>query len=318
VSRFQQPLLGTLAPFPRILFSILLMISGFGAFFLLGLLLAVPLYGISFSDLQSLMLEPETPETLRILQYFQVLQSFGLFIFPAWLAAWLIGGNASKWLKINRLLSVKFYLLTLVVMVCSIPFINMLITWNEAMSLPAVLEPVETWMKNAEEEATRLTDAFLSMSTWGGFLFNLFMIAILPAVGEELIFRGLFQRLFTEWLRSPHVAIWLTAILFSAIHLQFYGFLPRLVLGLILGYLFYFSGSLWLPIFAHFLQNGSVVVLKWMEQLGVFLSDYENFGATGNIFLFIISVLLLVALFLLLYWWSRQKGHTDIKEQIYE
>jgi membrane protease YdiL (CAAX protease family) len=314
VSHFRQPILGSLAPFPRILFSILLMISGFGAFFLIGLILAIPVFGINLGTLQEMMPDPENPEMVSILKYFQMLQSVGLFIFPAWMAAWFFSGDASSWLKINRLLHIKYFLVTLAVMACSLPFINLLITWNEAMTLPALLEPVETWMKNAEQEAARLTDAFLNMSSWGGFFFNLFLIAALPAIGEELIFRGLFQRLFTEWLKKPHLAIWLTAILFSAIHMQFYGFLPRLVLGLIMGYLFYLSGSLWLPVFAHFLQNGSVVVASWMEQQGVIQGDYQNFGSTDNLFLLAGSVFSVLGLFILLARWNVREQPLVSKE----
>jgi len=106
------------------------------------------------------------------------------------------------------------------------------------MHLPEVLSRVEIWMRNSEESAEKLTDAFLSSASWTGFLVNLLMIAVLAAVGEELIFRGILIKIFHEWTRNLHVAVIISALLFSAFHLQFYGFFARLALGLVLGYLF--------------------------------------------------------------------------------
>jgi hypothetical protein len=174
------------------------------------------------------------------------------------------------------------------------------------MSLPSSLQWLEDWMKTSEEQAARLTDALLQMPTFGSFLFNMLMIAVLPAVGEELVFRGLFQRLFKEWLGNAHLAILLAAFLFSAIHMQFYGFIPRLVLGLILGYLFYFSGSLWVPILAHFIQNGTVVLITWLGQQGMIGGDYENFGMSENIWIIALSLALTLMMLWLVRYFSKE------------
>ena len=147
-------------------------------------------------------------------------------------------------------------------------------------------------MKATEKEAAKLTEAFMQMPTVGSFLFNMLMIAVLPAIGEEFMFRGLIQRLLKEWLGNIHVAILIAALLFSAMHMQFYGFLPRLMLGIVFGYLFYWTGSLWIPIFAHFIQNGLVVTVTYLGQQGIIGGDYENFGSTGNIPVILVSLII--------------------------
>jgi len=115
-----------------------------------------------------------------------------------------------------------------------------------------------------------------------------------------LLFRGLFQRLFHEWLGNIHIAIILSGFIFGAMHLQFYGMLPRMMLGILFGYLFYWSGSLWIPVFAHFLNNGVAVTVSFLERQGFIETSLEDFGTTDNLFL-IISSIILTALTLYLY-----------------
>jgi membrane protease YdiL (CAAX protease family) len=292
----KQPILESLTPFTRLLFSVLLMIATFSATFLAGMFLAGPLFGVGIRDVMALMTDFEDENTLRLLKYFQVVQSFGLFIFPPLLAGYFFERSSWRYLRLNRSSRLPVYLLTFALMFVSLPFINWMIDLNQSLSLPGFLAGMEAWMKAAEEQAEKLTAAFLEMPTLGSFLFNLFMIALLPAIGEELLFRGLVQRLLREWLGNVHVAIFIAAFLFSALHMQFYGFLPRMMLGVMFGYLFYWSGSLWVPVFAHFINNGSAVVAAWLWQSGMIKSNYEDFGATDNAFLIIVSVLVTAGL----------------------
>lgn len=304
----KQPILESLTPFTRLLFSVLLLIACFSATFLAGMLLAGPLFGVGISDVMSLMTDFENESTLRLLKYFQVVQSFGLFIFPPLLAGYFFSRNSWTYLRLNRASRLPVYLLTFALMFVSLPFINWMIDLNQSLSLPGFLAGIEAWMKTAEEQAERLTAAFLEMPTIGSFLFNLFMIALLPAIGEELLFRGLVQRLLREWLGNVHAAIFIAAFLFSALHMQFYGFLPRMMLGVVFGYLFYWSGSLWVPVFAHFINNGSAVIAAWLWQAGILKSDYEDFGATDNAYLIVLSVLVTAGL---LYFVHRLKPDSN-------
>ncbi|MEI7980541.1 MAG: CPBP family intramembrane glutamic endopeptidase [Bacteroidota bacterium] len=288
----KHPLLHTLNPSARLLFSVLLIIACFSFTFLLGWLVAAPLFGFSMNGIIASLSDPDDARVLRILQYFQVLQSIGLFILPAMLAGYLFERSSRTYLKIDRFSNGMAYLLVLVLMFMALPFINWMVSVNEMMKLPGFLKDVEAWMKTTEDQAARLTGVFMKMPTAGSFLFNLVMIAVLPAFGEELMFRGLVQRLLGEWLKNIHAAIFISAFLFAAMHLQFYGFLPRLMLGILFGYLFFWSGSLWLPIAAHFLNNGAAVVVSWLGQQGIISGDYENFGATDNFWLILASAVI--------------------------
>jgi membrane protease YdiL (CAAX protease family) len=287
----KPPILDSLTPFSRLLFSVMLIIVCFSITFFLGLLLAGPLFGVNFSNILSLINNYEDEKTIRLLQYFQVLQSFGLFIFPALLAGYLFERNTIQYLRLGKPSRWQLYLITLVLMFAALPFINWMVNLNEMMKLPGFLKGMEDWMKSSEDEAAKLTDAFLKMPSPGAFLFNLVMIALLPAIGEEFLFRGLLQRLLRECLKNIHAAIFISAFFFSAMHMQFYGFLPRMFLGVMFGYLFYWSGSLWIPVCAHFINNGAAVIVAYLGQRGILGGNYESFGATDNVALIVASIL---------------------------
>jgi len=313
VDNSKQPLLESLTPFTRILFSILLVISCFAAAFLLGMLLAWPLFGIGMKDLISSMSDLTNVKTLPLLQYFQVIQSFGLFIIPAMLAGFFFERSSLRYLCLDKPSRQAVYLITLVLMFASVPFINWMITANESMKLPAFLKGMEDWMKATEDEAAKLTNAFMNMPTFAGFLFNMIMIAVLPAIGEEFMFRGLLQRLLKEWLGNIHFAIFISAFLFSAMHMQFYGFFPRMMLGVMFGYLFYWSGSLWVPVCAHFINNASAVIVAYLIQQGILKGSYEDFGSTENAFLILVSGLAIPALLYLVYRLRPENRHSRSK-----
>ena len=302
----KQPILESLTPFSRLLFSILLIVSCFSIAFVLGLLLAVPLFGVGIKEILTSASDFENTVSLKLLQYFQVIQSFGLFIIPAMLAGYFFERSSIRYLRIDIPSWWPIYLITLILMLASLPLINWMVTVNDMMKLPDFLNGLEAWMKTMEEEAEKLTRAFMQMPTPGAFLFNMFMIAVLPAVGEEFMFRGLIQRLFREWLGNIHVAIFLSALLFSAMHMQFYGFFPRMVLGIVFGYLFYWSGSIWIPVFAHFIQNGLVVMVTYLGENGIIYGDYENFGTSDNVYILLMSALFVAALLYLIYRWRSQ------------
>ena len=184
----------------------------------------------------------------------------------------------------------------LALMFLSLPVTNQLTDWNEGMQLGGVFQRLEEMLKNMEETAEALTERMLHADNIGGLLFNLLIIALIPAVGEELTFRGVLQQSLTRGLKSPHVAIWLSAALFSFIHFQFYGFLPRMFLGLLLGYLFYTTRSLWTSILMHFLNNGTAVVLYYLNSKGILNVDVDHFGATDKVWLIALSATVTIGL----------------------
>lgn len=167
-------------------------------------------------------------------------------------------------------------------MFVSLPVTNQLTTWNEAMKLGGMFSRLEEWMKSLEEAAQATTERMLNASSIGDLLLNLLIIALIPAVGEELTFRGVLQQSLTRHMKNPHVAIWLSAAIFSFIHFQFYGFLPRMFLGVLLGYMFHITGSLWTSIAMHFVNNGTAVMLYYLNNKGILDVDVEHFGALEN------------------------------------
>ena len=170
-----------------------------------------------------------------------------------------------------------FIIIGIALMFVSLPFTNQLTRWNEAMSLGGAFAKLEEYLKTLEETAAATTERLLNADNIGGLLLNLLIIALIPAVGEELTFRGVLQQGLTRKM-NPHVAILLSAAIFSFIHFQFYGFLPRMFLGILLGYMFYVSGSLWTSITMHFVNNGTAVVLYYLNSNGVIDVDVDHFG----------------------------------------
>lgn len=166
---------------------------------------------------------------------------------------------------------------------------------NQKMVLPDFLKSLEKWMRAKEDEAMNTTLLLLKMSTIKDLLINLFMIALLPGIAEELMFRGGVQRTANRMFNNQHVAIWLSAFIFSAIHVQFYGFLPRLLLGAGFGYLYYWSGSLWYSMLAHFLNNGyAVCAAYYMQKNDMSLDELDQtayFAWYGYIVSFVLTAL---------------------------
>lgn len=188
-------------------------------------------------------------------------------------------------------------------MFVSLPVTNQLTAWNESMSFGSTFAKLEEYLKMLEETAAAATEKMLNVDTIGGLLFNLLIIALIPSIGEELTFRGVLQQSLTRGLKNPHVAILLSAAIFSFIHFQFYGFLPRMFLGLLLGYMFYVTSSLWMSILMHFVNNGTAVVLYYLNNRGIINVDAEHFGSVESIGLIITSAVVTVILIL----WSWRK-----------
>ena len=189
-------------------------------------------------------------------------------------------------------------LIGVVLMLVSLPLTNLLTSWNEKMNFGAAFESLEALLQQLEETAGDLTERMLQVDSFGGLLFNLLVIALIPAIGEELTFRGVLQQALTRRC-TVHVAVILSAFIFSFIHFQFYGFLPRMFLGLLLGYLFYYSGSLWTSILMHFVNNGAAVVVAYLDYKGLIDVDIDHFGATSNVWLLGASLVVTVGLIIL-------------------
>lgn len=200
-----------------------------------------------------------------------------------------------KWLYLDRSMPMKSAIIAVCLMLVASPGINLLSYLNQQMTLPACFSGIEAWMQQQEEAAAVLTERFLLTDSIGIFIVNILLMALLPAMAEELTFRGVLQHLFTPrtCTRIPHIAIWATAIVFSAIHCQFYGFIPRMLLGAVFGYALAWSGSLWLPMLMHFTNNAlAVVVYFTAHKAGWDTSSMDAFGTGDTWWVGVLSLVL--------------------------
>jgi len=299
--------LSHLTPLTKIIFVLMLIIVGLIVAVLGGLLLTMIQYHSDMTKAILLLSDVNDPSSVLLLKELQILQSIFLFIIPAVIAGYLFERSSLGYFGMKKIPSGSVLMMIFLITIVSLPLINGMVSLNEMMKLPAAFRGMEQWMKETEDLAAKLTEKFLDVHSMGGFAVNMLMIAVIPAIGEEMLFRGLFQRLFGEWFKNIHIAILLAAFLFSAVHLQFYGLLPRMMLGIMFGYLYFWTGTLWAPVFAHFLNNGAAVLVSYLSNTGVIHADYEKFGSTDNVFLITGSVLLTGMLLYGIFMVSRRK-----------
>ena len=205
-------------------------------------------------------LETDMTQNPNLARVIQLIASIGTFLLPALGMAWLCSASPKQYLSIRGIKDPRTWILTFVCMLLLTPVINLLGLLNQQMELPAFLAPVEEWMRAQEDLAERLTMTLLSDNHVEAIIANLIVIALAAGITEEFLFRGALQRVIGKYTTNPHTVIWIAAALFSAFHLQFYGFLPRMLLGAYFGYLLYWGKSIWLPVFAHFTNNAIAVI----------------------------------------------------------
>ena len=304
--------LSYLHPITQIILLILIAFFSFFVFMIVGSVLAIPIFGLDvFKDMFNGNMQSTNGSFLKFLQ---ILQGIGFFIVPALLTAMLISDRPMRYLSFDKKLNVKSVLLTIVLIYAIVPLINLTGMWNAHLKLPEFLSGVENWMMAREEQASGLTELLVKSDNISQLLVNLVMIAVIPAVGEELFFRGIIQTALTRWTRNYHWAIWVAAFVFSFFHLQFYGFLPRMILGVVFGYLLVWSGTIWLPILAHFLNNATAVLAYHYIGKEALSFNPETFGTESQYgWIAILSLLIVIALlFAIRIYEFKKKVEVDI------
>ena len=246
------------------------LIGGVVSTFLLFGLLAL-WKGMSLSQAQTYLTMLATnpvaaPTSWYELMTLQAVNHIGTFFLPA-LAYWYLIERRT-WSQFNPRPISRVMGLGLIglVVIAFMPFDGLIIEWNQNLHFPETLAPLEQWIRNKEKSLEGVTKYLTTFRTTGQLMVALLVIAIIPGIGEEVLFRGILQRNLTYWTNNPHVGIWLAAALFSAIHVQFLGFFPRMLLGALFGYLYLWSGNLWVPILAHFVNNGFTVLMVYLYQ----------------------------------------------------
>jgi membrane protease YdiL (CAAX protease family) len=253
-------------PALQILMLVGLAVVGLSLASFLALTIAKVGYGVSAFDFADLTANPSRhPHAWDLLMLYEGLSLAGLgagalavplvlrqgvesYFAPHRLgAAWWLGGAA-------------------LLIICLIPFLSTIVAWNANVHFPAGLHDFELWARDKETQAGDLTKFLTDFNTPGRLLVGLLVIALVPGVAEELVFRGVIQRNLVRLFNSRHVGVWLAAAIFSAVHVQFFGFVPRFLLGLVLGYLYEWSGNILVSMAAHFTQNAFQLVLLYLAQ----------------------------------------------------
>lgn len=299
--QLSQPVREENHPFLQLLIMGISAIVGLLVFVVIGFVVCIAIYGLDLIHNMDWM----TGKDLKYIGALKILvtaQQIGLFLVPALVLAIFEGKKPHHFYGLKtpkiELLGIVFLL-----MLFSVPLMSWINEQNMNMHLPNFLSELEKWMRKMEDDGLVTTKAILAGTSVGALVINLLVIAVTPAICEELIFRGGLQRTLGKWFKNPHVAIWTSAIIFSTIHFQFFGFFPRMFLGAAFGYIYFWTGSLWYAAFAHFINNGYAVVIAWYMQrknMPIEEADDINIAWYG----YVISAILTIALF----WFLKKKS----------
>ena len=295
------------SPVYQLFLSLLIVLSVgvllFSVFLLAGIFLFdidLGLLGIPYAEVGG--------KDIAFLRYILISQHISLFIVPAIIILYNMNPDHQSRLRYVKLPQIKEVILVIILAFCIFPVTGFTGQLNSEMHFPDWLSGVEQWMTENEDNATRLFDLLITTDTFWVMLLNLLMIAVLPAIGEELIFRGVFQKILINLFRSGHLAVWVTAIVFSTLHFQFFGFIPRFILGLVFGYLFFWSGTIWLPVISHFVNNAVPVI-------GTYIQGWEKIYSPLDITLWKqitgLPVPVIISLVILLYFRNKSKKNEE-------
>ncbi len=274
----------------------------------IGMVVALPFYEGSITDFMGAVSNPIGHPEIKM--PFFIMQGcatfFGLLVAPALLLV-------AKKKSLKDLFAIpsskqSIYLITVFVTITFMLVNSPFIEWNASVHLPGFLKGFEEWARNREDFATEITGFLTTFDGTGQLLVGLLVIAVLPAVGEEFVFRGLLQPQLSKSTGNIHLAIWISAFLFSAMHIQFFGLVPRMLLGALFGYLYYWSGNLWVAMLAHFVNNGFSVLMLYFHQQGVSKLDMNSTESAP----WGIVAGASVVTFILLYFFKQQSTTTNL------
>lgn len=275
-------------------------------FFVLGIVGTIILSAVTGIGLSEMAdpskLDLTKPIYINMLRGMQAIQFVSLFVAPTFICTWLYSKSEKKYLGLKAPSHPGYIMAGIGVMLVAIPFTGWLGELNRNIPIP---DSVASWMHEQEVDAARTIQALLSRHTIEDLLLNLICVAGFAAVGEELLFRGMVQRLLIKMFKSPFAGILVSAALFSAMHMQFFGFFPRLALGILLGLIYWYSGSLWVAMLAHFIYDAVLIVAAYNNPS--MLTEENNLPMKNLVLAGSISFLFVI----LLLTWMRKKSTTS-------
>ncbi|MGD2033780.1 MAG: CPBP family intramembrane metalloprotease [Bacteroidales bacterium] len=296
-------------PCTKLVFALFIVLTSYVLVSTVTILIVVLVLPLSFEELNAILREGLVDADVSLIRIFQISQSLGLFIIPSVLLNFLLFHRGKGFISKDMHNSVYAHWIVLFTLIFSVPLVSYLIDLNNSLNLPQWLSLAEDKLQQMEYERNLLTERMTGNMQLADYLFNLLMIAVLPAIGEEFLFRGILQKLLFQWIRNSHLSILIAAILFSSIHLQFYGFLPRMVLGMYFGYLFFWSKNIWMAVWAHFLNNTiaiSLILISENSWINAEIFSPENHADTFTEL--VLSGMVTTVLLLITYQHFRKKS----------
>lgn len=267
-------------------FGILLGLIGVGLILaaMASAILVVSLLHVPVTEMEFEMLKPENASVIRLIQGVGAFVALGI---PALLYGRILNQDPLQELGFSRIINAKQIGTMVLIVLVALAVSGSLAQLNEQIPISKHWQKI---FRKAEDEYTQQVLVIANMRSFGEYLYTLVILAFVPAMVEEMFFRGCMQQLLVRWTKRAWIGILITSIIFSAFHLSYYGFLPRLFLGGMLGYLFYFSKNIWLNILAHFVNNALAVTQMYvLSKTGKLDADSMNetypyyFGAIGLI-----------------------------------
>lgn len=287
----RKPLLEGKHPAIQLIYMVLLTFGCGIVITLFGWILSFAIWGPAAEDF--------TP-TADFYRFLQTFNTIGMFLVPALLFSFF---QQKRWFSYNCAdqlpRSIPAVLYVIIAAMLILPLAGVLVELGKLMTWPSFMSGIEEWMHEKQAASDRVLEMMTADPHISTLLLNLLVCALLPAVCEEFFFRGSLQQLLHHWFKNSHAAIWVTGFIFSAIHLQIDGFVARWLLGAYLGYLLVWSGSLWVPILAHFLHNALSIIIQHIVIANGTIPE-ENFTFSSILFT-ILALLFLIAFIYLIY-----------------
>lgn len=277
---------------------------------LIGITVLSSITGINVFQMQDVSKwDPKNPNMIFFIRGMLLIQFLGLFLIPSLLFGYFSDPKPTTLLGLKAPNNSIYWILGIIALVVAIPFVEATGVLNQKLITGG---EAQKWMKSMEEEAAKQIQFMLARHTPTELILNLIFISVFAGVGEELFFRGVLQRLFIQLTKSPWAGILITAMIFSAFHMQFFGFLPRFFLGVLLGAVYWYSGSLWTAILAHFLYDGMIIVIMYFNPQ---MAQDPNATLTQASQLSLMALISLVLTGMVL--WQMKKKSTTRYEEVY-
>ncbi|NDK57288.1 CPBP family intramembrane glutamic endopeptidase [Pontibacter fetidus] len=264
-------------PFYVLLLLFAFMMAGYFVGSFIFAILASAMFNIGIMDMPEIATNPAShPNGRNIMLMLQGVIQFMSFVVGPLFMLRVLKYKIDPYLNWKMPVAPVLVLLAGLLMIIIMPANSLVIHWNADMHFPDFMQNFEQWARAKEDELAELTKLIAVFDSFPKLLIGLLVIAVIPAIGEEIVFRGVLQKQLHRWTGNPHVAIWIAGLIFAAIHVQFFGFVPRAILGALFGYLYFWSGRISVPIVAHLFNNGFTVLLLYLQQTGKVEFDVES------------------------------------------